>query len=108
MAVIDQSNATECIAFALQLIDKMFPAQVYTDEHPARQTVYGLKAAADEIERLRAALAEMLESFTEPEDDNDILRRARAALGTPGVPTDDYEWPDDDDDRPDPDDVFAR
>jgi chromosome segregation ATPase len=34
-----------------------------------------------EIERLRAALAEMLESFTEPEDDNDILRRARAALG---------------------------
>ena len=30
--------------------------------------------------RLRAALTEMLESFTEPEDDNDILRRARAAL----------------------------
>lgn len=34
-----------------------------------------------ENERLRAALTEMLESFTEPEDDNDILRRARAALG---------------------------
>jgi len=32
------------------------------------------------IKRLRAALTEMLESFTEPEDDNDILRRARAAL----------------------------
>lgn len=36
-----------------------------------------------EVERLRAALAEMLESFTEPEDDNDILRRARAALIRP-------------------------
>lgn len=36
-----------------------------------------------EVERLRAALAEMLESFTEPEDDNDILRRARAALVKP-------------------------
>jgi hypothetical protein len=33
-----------------------------------------------EIDRLRAALREILESFTEPEDDNDILRRARAAL----------------------------
>jgi hypothetical protein len=36
---------------------------------------------AAENERLRASLSEMLESFTEPEDDNDILRRARAALG---------------------------
>jgi hypothetical protein len=35
---------------------------------------------AAENERLRASLSEMLESFTEPEDDNDILRRARAAL----------------------------
>lgn len=35
---------------------------------------------AAENERLRTALTEMLESFTEPEDDNDILRRARAAL----------------------------
>jgi predicted RNase H-like nuclease (RuvC/YqgF family) len=34
----------------------------------------------DRTARLRAALTEMLESFTEPEDDNDILRRARAAL----------------------------
>ena len=36
---------------------------------------------AVEIGKLRAALTEMLESFTEPEDDNDILRRARDALG---------------------------
>jgi hypothetical protein len=40
-----------------------------------------LAYAEVEAERLRAALAEMLQSFTEPEDDNDILRRARAALG---------------------------
>ena len=31
--------------------------------------------------RLRAALSRMLESFTEPEDVNDILREAREALG---------------------------
>jgi hypothetical protein len=40
-----------------------------------------VEQADKEIARLRAALAEMLESFTDPEDDNDILRRARAALG---------------------------
>ena len=44
-------------------------------------TVEDRDALRAENERLRAALSEMLESFTEPEDDNDILRRARAALG---------------------------
>jgi hypothetical protein len=45
-------------------------AAVRQDQERALQTV----------ERLRAALTLMLESFTEPEDDNDILRQARAAL----------------------------
>jgi hypothetical protein len=38
--------------------------------------------------RLRAALSEMLESFTDPGDDNDILRRARAALDRDKAVTD--------------------
>lgn len=42
--------------------------------------VRDLERVRAENERLRASLSEMLESFTEPEDDNDILRRARAAL----------------------------
>lgn len=41
-----------------------------------------LSAQARKIRQLREVLSEMLESFTEPEDDNDILRRARAALAT--------------------------
>jgi hypothetical protein len=36
--------------------------------------------AEEKLRERTEALAEMLESFTEPEDDNDILRRARAAL----------------------------
>jgi septal ring factor EnvC (AmiA/AmiB activator) len=38
------------------------------------------RAQRERVQELHAALSEMLESFTEPEDDNDILRRARAAL----------------------------
>lgn len=37
-------------------------------------------ALVSEVEAMRGALEEMLESFTEPEDDNDIIRRAKAAL----------------------------
>ena len=45
-----------------------------------REQREALADAEAKVERLRAALTEMLESFTEPEDDNDILRRARVAL----------------------------
>jgi hypothetical protein len=50
------------------------------EEREVLDSVDGWLAMQNEIDRLRAALAEILESFTDPEDDNDILRRARAAL----------------------------
>lgn len=55
-----------------------------TELHRLSESRRGQRERADALEeqnaRLRAALSEILESFTEPEDDNAILRRARAAL----------------------------
>ena len=40
----------------------------------------GRRGQRERADRLQASLSEILESFTEPGDNNDILRRARAAL----------------------------
>lgn len=67
---------------ALQLIEEVERLRAELSEAGVAlgQSGVYIERTRAENERLRAALSEMLESFTEPEDDNDILQRARAAL----------------------------